>query len=117
MASETKMRQMVAAEMPATTPRTISSRASSAQLQRDRGTPVVAGSSQANCFTSTTTEGENSRGRPDRLLSSQPGKPLVENPLSPPIHDLGAGIHASRDLVVGQPIGRHQHDLGAHDPV
>ncbi len=52
MASRSKIRHTVAAEIAATTARATSSRASSAQLQRERGTPVVAGSSQASCLTS-----------------------------------------------------------------
>ena len=48
MASDRSVRQIVAAEMNATTPRPINSRASSEQLHRDKGTPLVAGNSQAN---------------------------------------------------------------------
>jgi hypothetical protein len=44
--------------MKATTPRTISSLASSAQLQRDRSTLMVAGNSQAMALISAFTEGE-----------------------------------------------------------
>ena len=57
MASRCSTRHTVAAEIAATTARVTSSRASSAQLHRDNGTPVVAGSSQANSLTSATTRG------------------------------------------------------------
>jgi hypothetical protein len=43
MASRSKMRHTVAAEMASTTARMTSSRASPAQLQRDSGTPVFVG--------------------------------------------------------------------------
>jgi hypothetical protein len=58
------MRHTVAAEMAATTPRAMSSQASSMQLQRDSGTPVVAGSSQASCLVSAATVGPKVLGRP-----------------------------------------------------
>jgi hypothetical protein len=62
MASHRSVRQIVAAEMNATTLRMINSLASSAQLQRDSGTPVVAGSSQASGSISAFTEGGKDPG-------------------------------------------------------
>jgi hypothetical protein len=56
MASDRSVRHTVAAEMNATTPRVISWLASSAQLQRDNGTPLVAGSSHAKALISVFTE-------------------------------------------------------------
>jgi hypothetical protein len=57
MASRFRTRHTVAAEIAATTARVTSSRASSAQLHRASGTPVVAGNSQANSLISATTRG------------------------------------------------------------
>jgi hypothetical protein len=62
MASERSVRHTVAAEMNATTPATISCRANSAQLQRDSGTPLVAGNSQASALISAFTEGGKDPG-------------------------------------------------------
>ena len=79
MASDRSVRQIVAAEMNATTPRMISSRASSAQLQRDSGTPVVAGSSQANALISAFTEGGKDPGPSAPRASSRPFKRCSKN--------------------------------------
>ena len=67
--------QIVAAEINATTPRRISSRANSAQVRQDNGPPVVAGSSHANALISAFTEGGETRGLPLFLgASSRPFK-------------------------------------------
>ena len=81
MASLAKVRQTVAAEMKATMPRRTSSRASSVQLQRESGTPVVAGSSHARTFTSATTWAPNVLGRPGRSWSFSPSRPCSQNRL------------------------------------
>src|ERR1700720_1990814 len=81
MASDRNVRQIVAAEIAATTPRKINSRASSVQLHRDSGTPVVAGSSHANALISAFTEGGNTRGLPLLRASSKPFKRCSQNRL------------------------------------
>jgi hypothetical protein len=58
--------------MKATTPLTISSLASSVQLQRDRSTLMVAGNSHAMALISAFTEGGKTRGRPVPGRSSRP---------------------------------------------
>jgi hypothetical protein len=62
MASSESHRQTVVPEISATRPRAITSRATSAVLQRLEGTPLLAGSSQASAFSSTLTEGGKGRG-------------------------------------------------------
>ena len=62
MASSESHRQRVVPEMCPTRPRAITSRATSSVLQRLKGTPEVAGSSQAMDFTSILTSGGKARG-------------------------------------------------------
>ena len=53
---------MVLPEICSTMPRVITSRATSSVVQRLKGTPEVAGSSQAMAFTSILTSGGKARG-------------------------------------------------------
>jgi hypothetical protein len=66
-------------EIASTTPRTTASAASSAQLQRAKGTPVSAGSAQANAFTSASAVAAKTRCRPGRGRSASPGRPRAQN--------------------------------------
>ena len=75
MASSESHRQTVLPEILATRPCSITSRATSAALQRLKGTPLLAGSSQASAFTSTLTEGGKVGGLPERGRSSSPPNP------------------------------------------
>src|SRR5262249_37043050 len=102
MASDRSVRHTVAAEINATTPRMISSRASSAQLQRDSGTPLVAGSSHANALISTLTEGGKDSGPAASGTILQTLQALLEEPLAPAMHHLRAGIATDCDLHIRQ---------------
>jgi hypothetical protein len=86
-------------EMAATTPRAISWRASSAQLQRDCGTPVVAGNSQANCLTSTTAQGGKDPWSPGAVVTFQARQASIEKPFPPPMNHLGAGCPSHRAAI------------------
>src|SRR5262245_23230802 len=116
MASHRNTRHTVAAEIKATTPATISWRASSAQLQRDSGTPLVAGSSQARALISACTEGGKDPGPARALPVLQPLQSLLEEPLPPAVNHLRAGIQPRRDLHIGHPLRCHHHNLGSHHP-
>src|SRR3546814_12024937 len=59
--SSESQRQTVVAEILATRPRSIASRATSPALQRLKGTPLVAGNSQARAFTSILAAGGKER--------------------------------------------------------
>ena len=100
MASDRNVRQIVAAEMAATTPLIMSSRASSAQLQRDNGTPVVAGSSQAKALISVFTEGGKDPGPTRARKILQPVEATLKEPLPPAPHHLRAGIESGCDLHI-----------------
>ncbi len=114
MASDRNVRQIVAAEINATTPRRISSRASSEQLQRDSGTPVVAGSSHANALISAFTEGGKDPGPAASRSVLKALQSLIDEPLTPPVHHLRTGIEPGSDIHIRQPLSREQHDLGPH---
>jgi hypothetical protein len=116
MASDRSIRHTVAADMKATTLRMISSLASSAQLQRDNGTPLVAGSSQANALISAFTEGGKDPGPAASATILQTFQTFLEEPLTPSMHHLGAGIAADRDRHIREPFCGQQHDPGSHDP-
>src|SRR6266508_4734597 len=117
MASAISQRQIVAAEMAATTPRRTTSAASSAMLQRDRGTPDVAGSSQASALTSATTLSGKDRRPTGARLIVEAVEASLEEPLPPAMHHLRARVEPNGDLPVRQAIRRHQRDLGSHHPV
>jgi len=84
-------------------------------LKRERGRPSSLGSSQARAFTATTIPG----GKDTRPALSweflQAAKALLEEALAPLAHDLAGSIEALSDLVVAQPLGGIQHDLGSDD--
>ena len=91
--------------MNATTPRMISSLASSAQLHRDSGTSQVAGSSQASALISAFTEGGKDPGPSASRRVPQALQTLLEEPFTPAVHHLRAGIQPGRYLHIRQPVG------------
>ena len=92
------IRHTVAAEIAATTARLTSSRASSAQLQRDSGTPVVAGSSQASCLTSAMTRGGKGPGSTRAFAIGQARHALLEEALAPLDHRVQRHLEPLGDL-------------------
>ena len=88
IASASSHRQTVRPLMEATIPRWIASRAMSAQLNRDNGTPCSAGSWHARALTSTTISGgENARPPPARAVF-QADQTLLGKSISPLADDL-----------------------------
>src|ERR1700678_3898667 len=116
MASDRNVRQIVAAEMNATTPRVIRPRASSALLPRHSGTPLVAGSSQASALISACPEGGKDPGPPASGSVLQALQALLEEPFSPAVHHLRAGIEPARDVHIRHTLSCPQDDLGPHHP-
>src|SRR5215210_1186365 len=114
MASSESQRQTVVPEISATRPRSIASRATSAALQRRRGTPKVAGSSQANALTSILASG----GKEGRSAGAGPVlqsiQSLLVKALAPLTRRLGSGVQPGGDFLVGGSLGGQQHDPGAH---
>src|SRR5215210_955569 len=104
MASSESHRQMVVPEISATRPRAIASRATSPALQRLKGTPLVAGSSQANAFTSILVSGGKARGPARARSIFQSAQALFIKALAPLTDRLGCGVHPPCDLLVGGPF-------------
>src|SRR5215210_2573899 len=118
MASSESHRQTVLPEIQATRPRSIASRATSPALQRLRGTPLVAGNSQARALTSILASGGKVRRSAGARSVLQSAQPLLVKALAPLTGRLGAGVKPLGDLLVGGPFGGQQHYSGAyHLPV
>src|SRR5215211_5930294 len=114
MASSQSHRQMVAPEISATMPRSTASRATSSALQRLKGTPLLAGSSQAMAFTSTLTEGGKGRGPARAGPIFQSGQTFLVKALAPLADRLGCGVQPLGYLLVGDFLGGQEDDPGAH---
>jgi hypothetical protein len=99
--------------MLATNPLVRTSRAISAVLQRDRGTPLVAGNSHASALTCTTTSGGENRGTPRSIPITQTGQPFIEETLAPEGDDLAPRIQTFGDFTVGDALGSKENDLCA----
>jgi hypothetical protein len=89
--------------MKSTTRLTISSLASSAKLQRDRSTPMVAGNSQAMALISAFNRGGKDPGPARSGAVVQAVQPLFDETLAPAVNYLRAGIAAGRDLHIRRP--------------
>src|ERR671912_610381 len=118
MASSESHRQMVLPEICATTPRAITSRATSSVLQRLKGTQEVAGSSQAMALTSILTSGGKARGPARTRSIFQPLQTLLVESLAPLPDHLRAGVQPGGYLLVGDFFGGQNDDPGAnHLPI
>jgi hypothetical protein len=105
---------MVVSEIEATMPCSMAARARSGACQRESGTPLVAGSSHAIALIDTTTSGGKSRGPSGSRSLQEAGQALPVASFAPFGDDLARGVQTSGDLVVGQPLGGQQHDLGSY---
>jgi hypothetical protein len=86
----------------------------SAMLNRDSGSPVSEGSSQASALISTTTLGGETAGPAPPRTVTEAVQSLEKEALAPLAHDLSFGIGAQGDLVVAEAFGRQQYHLGPH---
>src|SRR5919112_3863482 len=118
MASSESHRQMVVLEICSTMPRAIASRATSSVLQRLKGTPEVAGSSQAMAFTSIRASGGKARGSARTRSIFEPLQTLLMESLAPLPNHLRAGVKPRGYLLVGEFFGGQKDDPGAnHLPI
>lgn len=106
---------MVVPEMSATMPWVLASATRSGTWNRESGTSSRAGSSQARPLMAMWTSGGKDRRSPAAWSLLEAGEALLEEPLPPFGHDLPAGVEAGGDLVVVEPVGGHQDDLGSDD--
>src|SRR5215210_1902620 len=104
MASSQSHRQTVVPEISATRARATASRATSAALQRLKGTPLVAGSSQQSAFTSILASGGKERRSARAGSVLQSAQSLLVKALAPLTDRLGSGIQPLGDVLVGEPF-------------
>jgi hypothetical protein len=114
MASAESQRQMVVPLMVATIPSAMAARASSGQCQRERGTPVLTGSSQASALMAMMTSGGKDRRATSAGLVLEAGEALLEEALAPLGDHLPRRVEPGGDGVVAQPFGGVQHDPRPH---
>jgi hypothetical protein len=109
-ASSASQRAIVEADA-SQTPRSTTSRCSSAREKRESGTPCVRGNAQAIAFTSAICSGGKTAraARPRSIL--EPCKPLIVEASSPASDDLRRRLQPTGDLDVRQPLSRVQDHL------
>ena len=117
VASFESHRQIVLPLMAPTRPVSCACRASSARLHRARGTPCVAGNSQARALAWTMTSGgENPRpARPVAVV--QPREPSLEEALAPLGYHFSATVQLLGDLVVPPSVGGAPVPAAAESPL
>ena len=110
MASSASQRAIVEAEA-SQTPRSTTSRWSSAREKRESGTPCSRGSAQAIALTRVSSSGGKTAraARPRSIL--EPHKPLIVEASSPASDDLRRRLQPAGDLHVRCPLGRVQDHL------
>ncbi len=114
MASLESQRQMVVPLIETMSPSAIAARASLGQGQRESGTPVLAGSSQARALMAMMTSGGRDRRATSAGLVFEAGEALLEEPFAPLGDDLPWRIEPGGDRVVAQALGSVQHDPCPH---
>ena len=72
----------------------------SAERHRDKGTPKVAGNSQAMALTSTISSGGKNPGSTWARPLLEPAQALLEEPLTPHAYDFAPRIKPLRDFVI-----------------
>ena len=112
MASSCNHRHTVLSLMVAAIPLLRTSRAISGVLQRERGTPELAGSSQASAFTCTTTSGGERPGTTRPFSVIEASHSLLEKPFSPEANDFATRVQALGNFIVCQSLSRKKNDLG-----
>ena len=115
MASASNQRHSVVSLIVATSPRAITSRWRSGTDQRASGTPTSIGRSQAIRFTSTTRLGGKAGWTPAARFLVEAGEAVAVEALAPFADDLARRLQAGPNLVVAEPRGREEDDLGADD--
>ena len=113
MASSCNHRHTLLSLIVATLPARRTSRAISAVLKRESGTPSVAGNSQARALTWTTTSGGKSPGTARARTLVESGQAFIEEAFAPQADDVAADGERGRNLVSAEALGRGQDDAGA----
>ena len=82
---------------------------------RLKGSPSLAGSSQAIALTATTSAGGETRPAAGQRALGETGQASLEEALAPLRHDLGRGVEPPGDLDVLEALCREEHDAGPND--
>ena len=115
IASSLSQRQIVVSLIDATSPRRITSARMSGTWSRLKGSPSLAGSSQAIALTATTSSGGKTRPAAGPRALRQARQTLLEEALPPLRHDLDRGVEPLGDLgVLLAPRGQ-ENDPGPDD--
>jgi hypothetical protein len=112
MASSWSQRQMVLPLTLATIPARCTSRATSAVLRRDSGTPRVAGSSHARALTWTTTSGGKNSGATRAGPLVEAGQAFVEEALAPTTDDVATDGEGGGNVIITATVGGGEDDEG-----
>jgi hypothetical protein len=114
MASRASHRQTVVPLIDAVMPWSITRRASSRVLYRDKGTRLLLGNSHARAFTATTTRGGKTGRSPGACFIEQPGQAFFVKAFSPLTDNRTWQIEARCDLLILESFGRVQDNLGSN---
>src|SRR5213592_1367676 len=109
-ASSASQRAIVEADA-SQTPRSITSRCSSAREKRESGTPCLRGNSHAIAFTRAICSGGKTARATRTLPIVEPDQPLLEEALPPAPNHLRRRLQPPRDLGVALPLGGVQDHL------
>src|SRR5205823_1003054 len=109
-ASSASQRAIVEADA-SQTPRSITSRCSSAREERDSGRPCSRGNSHAIAFTRATSSGGKTPRTPRPRSITQAIESLLKEPFPPQRDRPQRAVEPTRDLRVRFPLGGKQHDL------
>ena len=108
IASAWSQRHTVLSLIVATIPARRTSRAISAVLRRESGTPSVAGNSHARALTWTTTSGGESSGTARAGTLVEAGQAFIEEPLAPQANDVASDREGGGNLVIAAALSGGQ---------
>ena len=115
MASSLSHRQMVVSLTAVIRPELRTCEPSSARLQRESGSPSLAGNSHAMALTRTTSSGGEDPGPSGSWAVVETTEALLEEALAPHARDFASRAEVLCDLVIGEaPMSQEDH-LGAED--
>jgi hypothetical protein len=111
IASSWSQRHTVLSLIVATNPAERTCRAMSAVLHRDKGIPVVAGSSQARALTSIMTSGGKNSGASRAVSIIESRQAFFEETLPPESDNFASGIQPFGNLTIAQSLCSQEDDL------
>jgi hypothetical protein len=100
--------------MEATIPSFMASRAMSAWLNRESGSPLSQGNSHASALICTTILGGKTARSPAPWTILKTGQALFKKPLSPFTDNLSWHIDSTGDFFVLKTFGSEKNDFGTH---